>query len=162
MKQKLFSCFNDSICFFWHLLEFECFCVRFLGVGLVWRLCSPRPLGGCLSTLILPSSFSVSPSLMPHWLILFLTCLGRNVPNFSNALSCSSKLTMKSAIILQYKYFIPHLDADLRCHIQNTNVLSLPWKITEALCEYDLWALDKYGAMWLGLIENHCHCTKTK
>jgi len=29
-----------------------------------------------------------------------------------NALLCSGKLTMKSAIILQHKYFILHLDAD--------------------------------------------------
>lgn len=45
---------------------------------------------------------------------------------------------MKSAIILQYKYFIPHLVADSRSHPQNTNGLSPPRKITEALGEYDL------------------------
>lgn len=51
------------------------------------------------------------------------TCLGRNAPN---AVLCSSSLTMKGAIILQHKYFIPHLDADLRCHTVNANGLSLP------------------------------------
>lgn len=82
-------------------------------------------------------SFSLSFCLTPHWLILFwLAWAGMHLP--SNALLCSSKLTMKSAIILQHKYFIPHLDADSRCHTQNTNGLSLPRKITAGLCEYDL------------------------
>lgn len=56
----------------------------------------------------------------------------------SNALLCPSKLTMKSAIILQHKYFIPYLDADLRRHHRNTNEPFSPMEMRGALCEYDL------------------------
>ena len=45
---------------------------------------------------------------------------------------------MKGAIILQHKYFIAHLDADLRRHIQNTNELCLPGKMAAALCKHDI------------------------
>lgn len=48
------------------------------------------------------------------------TCLGRNAPN---AVLCSSRLTMKGAVILRHKYFILHLNADTRRGTRNTNAL---------------------------------------
>lgn len=41
----------------------------------------------------------------------------------SNVLVCPSKLTMKSSIILQHKYYIPGLDANSRRRCWNTNRL---------------------------------------
>lgn len=122
----------------WYLLQ------RLFTFIAIWMfLCEVPGWRPCLQALIAPRPPRVVSPITPSSLSLsdasladsVLTCLGRNAPN---AVLCSSSLTMKGAIILQHKYFIPHLDADLRCHTVNTNGLSLPWKITEALCEYDL------------------------
>lgn len=87
IKERLFSCLNEGVCFrgFWRLLQFEWFCVRFLGVGLVCRRFSPRPLRGRLPALILPSSLppSLPLSLADASLADYVqTCPGRNAPTF--------------------------------------------------------------------------------
>lgn len=134
-RMNVLLVWNDGICFrgFLHLLRLGCVCVRLPGVGLVCRLFCPRPIR--VVSPILPSSVSLA-SLTDF----VLTCPGRNAPN---AVLCSSSLTMKGAIISQHKYFTPYLDADLRCHTQNTD--GLPWKVKAAPRECSLCDLiDKH------------------
>lgn len=121
---------------FWHSLQFECVCVRFLGVGLVCRLYSLRPPRGLLSTLILPSSLSLSIWRLIGWFcsdlpgqectyLLMHFYVQANwqwrVPSF-----CSINISFP--IWMQIWGVTPRIQ--MGC-------LS-PWKITETLCEYDL------------------------